>query len=65
MGEKLLFTQSDDRTRRNGFKLKERRLRLNSRRKLFTQGVVRHWNRLSREVVHAPSLEVLNELELD
>ncbi|KFQ95749.1 hypothetical protein Y956_15465, partial [Nipponia nippon] len=29
-----------------------------ARKKLFTVRVVRHWNRLPREAVDAPSLEV-------
>ncbi|GAB0184909.1 hypothetical protein GRJ2_000956200 [Grus japonensis] len=56
---KGLFTRAwRNRTRRNDLKLEKGRFRLGIRKKFFIMRMVRHWHRLPREAVGAPSLEV-------
>jgi len=57
-GGRLILVVCSNRTKGSGQKLKLRQFHTNTRKYFFTIRVMEHWNRLRKEIVESPSLEI-------
>ena len=57
---RFFLVDHSDKARSNGLKLKHRKFHTNMWKNCFSVRVMEHWNRLTREVVVSPSMEIFN-----